>query len=112
MSQVIARRIVKPYVFSEFPKMVWDPETEESRVAKGPGDVPAGWLDCHPRDPKRPAAVKTFAAVADGDGGRDAPASTPPDRTAVIDALRARGVAFNPRASTEQLTAMLSGRPQ
>lgn len=109
MPQNLGRKIPKPYTFSEYPKMVWDPDTGESFTAKGAYEVPDGYLDCHPGDPKRTQAV---AEPADAYLEGSAPPALPMDRRGLLDALRRRGTPFNQRASNDELRALLAGRPQ
>jgi hypothetical protein len=98
----------RPYVFQEYPKRVWHPETGDFKDAQGPTDVPAGWLDRHPADPVYddakavPKADKTGVVV---------PLLTAEDRTAIIEELRRRGVSFNSRAPTPALLNQLRAQP-
>jgi len=106
----LSRRAPKPYTFSEYPKMVWDPETGEGFVAKGAYEVPDGYLDRHPKDPKHAPVAVAEGAEAPSEFGALSVAEM--DRRAVLDALRRRGASFNARASTDELRALLAGRPQ
>ena len=91
-------RSLKPYVYQEFPRLFWNPDTGESKEFKAKHEVPEGWLNYHPADKDR---AKPPAP----------PAPPPPapdeDRTDVIARLRQNGFAFNPRASTKALRELL-----
>ena len=113
-----------PYVFQAYPRFVYDPATGTSKIAANIAEVPPGWLDKHPDDHRaRPVVIQTIVdSLAGAAPAREAqpepkaaeaaptPVSASPApllRANIITELRSRGVAFNPRAPTATLEALL-----
>jgi len=106
------------YTYQEYPRVVFDPETGTSRVVKSESEVPEGWLDRHPQDPRsKPLKDSHSRAGTPSDGAQAltdrSPAESRPDasvgldRPAIIASLRERNIVFNPRAPTEALRGLL-----
>lgn len=121
------------YTHQEYPRMVFHPESGESRVAATEADVPHGWLTTHPANttvaPRH--AVASHAAAAKGSRKAATPSQAQPDpapnenapdapdasdaasddsmedRASIVAALRERGIKFNTRASTATLRSVL-----
>lgn len=79
------------------PTMAWHPESGESQIFNHPSEVPSGWLDSHPEDPKRPKAEKSAPAL------KDAPMS----KDEIVAALTAGGVPFDATAKAKALQPVL-----
>lgn len=102
-----------------YPRIVFHPETGANITVKSEAEVPIGWLARHPNDPAHEDGV-IFAVpshegqlVEDIDAGPvDDPRErekreTPTDRTAIIAALKHRGVKFSFRTGTQELYTKL-----
>lgn len=121
------------YTHQEYPRIVYDPITAESRTVASEADVPFGWVRFHPKDPDKPSEL-AVPSHAQGQGGHSAaagakapppfesrqqapegsakgvlPADRREDRTWIIQQLRERRIKFNSRATTNALAVLLEG---
>ena len=110
--------------YTPFPAYMWSPEGEK-RVFEKAEDVPEGWLDHHPNhfDGRKPPPPAKAAAptpmtrdeiVAALDAGaipfsKNAGTKALYDQLAakVVEALKERGIPFDPKADTRVLLGLL-----
>lgn len=86
-----------------FPSMRWHPETGEARVFNAAHEVPEGWLDAHPNDPKAKAAEPAGDSAGEGE-----PAKEDLTRAQIIAALTEGQIEFSKNARTGPLYVKLT----
>lgn len=89
--------IANPTKASQFPAMLWNQKTGESRVFERAEDVPAGYLDHYPTDAEKAEAPEPAS-----------PNALPMTREEIIAALKQGGIKFKGNASAAVLYAQLT----
>lgn len=88
----------------QFPVMKWHPETGDCQIFHAAADVPEGWLDQHPKDPKGRESAD------DADKSAKGADKLPMTKKAIVAALIAGNIEFAANGSAKDLYELLGSK--